>query len=158
MNRILALQMIRPYIITNINGEQEQIGYRPILSVQSVTANVQTTTLTGNDLYGVTLTSNLDAGTCFTQFVGTYKNRLETWVELANIPNPPFPYPIQQTAYYPTMPPAAKGKLTLLDAGWSQAQGFWVTFLGNYYLGFPLFKDWSNVVRNMPNFKRQNCE
>ena len=150
--RILALQFSNPYVITTINGVQEQIGYRPILSVQRIVSKVQTTVLYGNDLYGITLMSNLDEPTIFRNFLKTFANKPETWVQLAMIPNPPIPYPGLSLAYRPNIPPVASNVLTLLNAGYD-AGGYWVEFLGNYFLTFSIFKDWPEVIREGANYK-----
>src|SRR5208337_4435785 len=148
---ILALQLARPYVITTMSGVQEQIGYRPILSVTGIVAKVQTTVLFGNDLFVVGWTSNLDEPTLFTNFVKSYANREETWVQLLEIPNPPVPYPTLQFQYRQTHPPVASGKIKVVDGGYDPLRGYWVAFLGNYFLHFPLFKGW-NVTRDGPDY------
>jgi hypothetical protein len=149
---ILALQLARPYVITTLSGVQEQIGYRPILSVQGIVAKVQTTVLFGNNLYVIGPTSSLSADTIFVNFVKAYSNRVETWVQLMEIPNPPIPYPSIQFQYRQISPPAARGKITALNSGYDPLRGYWIEFLGNFFLEFPLFKDWPSVTRDGPNY------
>lgn len=154
---ILALQTGTPYIITTQNGVQEQIGYRPILSVQRIVAKVQTTVFFGNDLYGIGLMSNLDEMTIFKDFVTSFANRVETWVQLLVIPNPPIPYPrlpYLMTGYTQAIPPISTGKVVVMDAGYDPLRGYWIEFAGNYFLQFPIFQDWANsVTRDGPPYK-----
>lgn len=150
--RILAIQMNTPRTITTLNGVQEQLGYRLILSVRMILAKVQTTVLFGNDLYGIGLMSNLDEMTIFKNFVTSFANRPEIWLQLVDVPNPPVPYPSQLFAVRPTYPPSASGPLVVLDAGYDAMQGYWIAFAGNYFLTFPIFKNFPNVIRDGPDY------
>jgi hypothetical protein len=149
---ILALQLAKPYTIVTQSGVQEQIGYRAILSVQDIVSKVQTTVLFGNDLYSVGLSSNLAQDIVFVNFLKQYSNRPETWVQLVTIPNPPVPYPSIQFQYRPTYPPVASGSMTLLNSGYDPLRGYWVEFLGNYFLHFSIFKDFPGVRRDGPDY------
>jgi hypothetical protein len=41
----------------------------------------------------------------------------------------------------------------MLNAGFDAFRGFWIEFAGNYFLSFPLFKNWPNVIRDTQNYK-----
>jgi hypothetical protein len=41
----------------------------------------------------------------------------------------------------------------MLNAGFDAFRGYWIEFAGNYFLQFPLFKDWPNVTRDTLNYK-----
>ena len=149
--RILAVVIGNPSTIVLPTGAVEQSGYRPILAVRTILAKVQTTVLFGDDLYGIGRMSNFAEETIFSRFVDSYQNRPERWAQLSAIPNPPIPYPIFLP---PAVPPVGVGTLTVLASGWDPLQQYWVQFAGNYFLHFPLFKDWANlVVRDGPNYK-----
>lgn len=151
--KILALQMGLPRIITTSNGVQEQLGYRPILSVRFIVAKVQTTVFFGNDLYSLSLTSNISPDILFANLIKNYANRQETWVQLQAIPNPVIPYPTVQFQYRPNVPPVSTGVMSALAGGYDPLRGYWVEFAGNYFLQFPIFRNFSEVVRDGPNFK-----
>jgi hypothetical protein len=153
---ILSLKMGPTRIVT---GPYLNIldGHRAILAVTGILAKVQTTVLFGNDLFVVGWTSNLDEPTCFKNFLMTYANRSEEWAQLSQIPPPPTAFSAARMLMMGVNPipppPVAKGKITLLNAGYEPVQGYWIEFLGNYFLHFPLFKDWLNVIRDGPDYK-----
>jgi len=149
--KILAVQVAAPQINTLPTGGQEQSGYRCILAVTSILARVQTTVLFGSDLYGIGRMSNFSEEQIFPMFVNSYRHKPTTWVQLAVIPNPVVPY----TQYLPPVqPPVATGTCTVLNSGWDATYGYWIEFKGNYFLYFPLFKDWANlVVRDGPDYR-----
>ena len=149
--RILALTIGQPTNIVQPTGAIEQFGYRPILSVQTILAKTQTTVLFGDDLYAIGLLSNFPEEEIFTRFVDSYKNRVETWAQLAVIPNPAIAYPPYPA---PVVPPVGTAKLVVMASGWNASQRFWISFKGNYFLHFPIFKDWANIVtRDGPDYK-----
>jgi len=150
--KILAVQMQTPEVIQlPTGGGTEQTGYRCILAVSSILAKVQTTVLFGRDLYGIGLMSNFPEEQIFPRFVNSFKDRPWKWAQLNAIPNPAVPYPQQLP---PAQPPVATGVITVLNSGWDAMFGYWIEFKGNYWLHFPLFKDWASlVIRDGPNYK-----
>src|SRR5208282_2745752 len=150
--KILAVQMQTPEIIQSATGvATEQTGYRCILAVSSILAKVQTTVLFGVDLYGIGLMSNFPEEQIFPRFVNSFKDRPWKWAQLAAIPNPVVSYPMQLP---PPQSPVATGTITVLAAGWDAMYGYWIEFKGNYFLHFPIFKDWASIViRDGPDFK-----
>jgi hypothetical protein len=149
--KILAVQLSTPELNVQPTGGVEQIGYRCILAVGSILAKVQTTVLFGSDLFGIGRMSNFSEETIFPRFVNSFKDKPWKWAQLNAIPNPPIPYPQYLAA---PQPPVATGICTVLNAGWDAMYGYWVEFKGNYFLHFPLFKDWANIViRDGPDYK-----
>jgi len=148
--KILAVQIQTPEINVQPTGGQEQSGYRCILAVNLILAKVQTTVLFGVDLYGIGRMSNFSEETIFPRFVNSFKDRPATWAQLSAIPNPPIPYPQYLP---PAQPPVATGTLTVLASGWDAMYGYWIEFKSNYFLYFPIFKDWASiVVRDGPDY------
>lgn len=148
--KILAIQLATPQTVTSLTGGQEQSGYQVILSVRSILAKVQTTILSGVDLLSVGRMTNFPPETVFPRYVDAYKNKPMTWAQLSTVPNPATPY----TVNIPAQPPIATGTLTVLDSGWDPIWGCWIEFKGNYFLHFPLFKDWASlVVRDGPDYR-----
>jgi len=95
--------------------------------------------------------SNFPEEQIFPSFVNSFRDRPRTWAQLSAIPNPPIPYPQYLP---PVQPPVATGILTVLASGWDAQYGYWIDFKGNYFLHFPIFKDWASVVvRDGPNYK-----
>lgn len=130
-------------------------GYRAVLAVTMVWAKLQTTVLFGNSLYLIwNNTSMLDPQTAFSGFVDRYSGRP---VPAAQLPYPPF---AATPAYYlrsmntpniqPPPVPTSQGNVTMLQGGFDPLRGYWIEFAGNYFLQFPLFKDWPTVVRDGP--------
>jgi hypothetical protein len=152
---ILSLKLT-PTTIVNSPYLQILNGHRAVLSVTGILAKVQTTVLFGNDLYAVGWLSNLDEPTIFKNFLMSYANRSEEWAQLSQIPLPPTAFAaarMQMMGVNPIPPPpVAVGKITLLNAGYEPVQGYWIEFLGNYFLDFPIFKNYT-VVRDGPNYK-----
>lgn len=155
-SHILSVKLNHTTIIT---GPYPEIltGQRPILAVTGIVAKVQSTVLFGNDLYSIGLASNLDQMTIFRNFVISFKNQTpRTWAQLSQIPPPPIPYPYNvafANSAPPPVPPVSHGKLDVMDAGYDPLRGYWIEFLGNYFLTFPIFKDWAkDVQRDGPNF------
>lgn len=152
---ILSLKMDRTRRINNPYLEILD-GHRCVMAVQRILGRVQTTVLYGRDLYVVGLTSNLDEATLWKNFLLSFKDRSCEWAQLNRVPPPPLPTPgylLQYQTGGPITPPVSTGRLTLLDAGWDPLLGFWIEFAGNYWLTFPIFKDWAGqVVRDQPAF------
>jgi hypothetical protein len=159
---IFALQLSQPQPqqITppGYGGVAFEDGYRAMLSVTMIWAKVQTTILFGNSLFML----SYDIGQ-FTAQDG-FRLFIKPWfgasIPAAQLSQPPF---AATPAYYlalqrgsrvsPPAPPVATGNVTMLDAGFDPLRGYWIEFAGNYWLQFPLFKDWPNVVRDAPGFK-----
>jgi hypothetical protein len=156
---IFALQLSTPNpsaVIPN-NGLQWDSGYRSILAVRMVWAKVQTTVLFGDSLYLIWYnTGTLDPQTAFSFFVNSYRNRP---MPAAQLPYPPYAATPAVYNRYPNIPvppppiPTSTGTVTILNSGFDPFRGYWVEFAGNYFLTFPLFKDWPNVIRDGPNYK-----
>jgi hypothetical protein len=153
---ILSLKMGKTTVINSPYPEVLS-GHRCILSVTSIVAKVQTTVLFGNDLFAVGRLSNLDEPTIFKNFLTSYANRSEEWAQLSQVPPPPIPlnlaYLMSASINPIVAPPVSRGKIVLLSAGFDALRGYWIEFAGNYFLEFPLFKDWPNVIRDGPNYK-----
>lgn len=158
---IFALQLSQPQNqqITppNFGGVPWDDGLRAMLSVRMILAKVQTTILFGDSLY---MLSN-DIGQFnkqdgFKMFLKQFFNHPIT---AAQLDRPPFA--ATPAAYMlvgrghimPPAPPIAIDKVTMLNSGFDPLRGFWIEFAGNYFLHFPLFKNWPNVVRDGPDFK-----
>jgi hypothetical protein len=140
------------------SGVQWDQGLRSILAVRMVWAKVQTTVLFGDSLYLIWYnTGTLDPQTAFKVFLTQFFNRP---MPAAQLPYPPYAATPAVYARYPyggaLMPPpipTSSGNVTMLDAGFDPFRGYWIEFAGNYFLTFPLFKDWPNVIRDGPNYK-----
>ena len=153
---VLSLKMDRTRRINNPYLEVLD-GHRAIMAVQRIMGKVQTTVLFGRDLYVIGLTSNLDEATIWGNFLNSFSGRSCEWAQLNRVPPPPLPTPgylLQYQTGPPMGPPVSTGRLTLLSAGWDPLRGFWIEFAGNYWLTFPIFKDWaSHVVRDQAGYK-----
>jgi hypothetical protein len=158
---IFALQLSQPQPqqITppSYGGVPFEDGLRAILSVTTIWAKVQTTILFGDSLFML----SYDIGTLSRQdgFKAFIKPYFGTSVPAAQLDRPPFAATpalyvlMNRVNVAPPAPPIATGRVTMLDAGFDAFRGYWIEFAGNYFLTFPLFKDWPNVIRDGPNFK-----
>ena len=159
---IFALQLSQPQnqqiLPPMFGGVAWDSGYRAVLAVNMVWAKLQTTVLFGNSLYLIwNNTSMLDPQTAFAGFVDRYSGRP---IPAAQLPYPPF---ASTPAYYlrttntpniqPPPVPTAKGDVTMIQGGFDPLRGYWIEFKGNYFLEFPLFKDWKNIIRDAPAAK-----
>ena len=147
-------QQITPPGYGNVPFED---GYRAMLVVRQVWAKIQTTVLFGDSLfmiwYDIGQLSRQDGFKAFLR--GYFKHSIPA----AQLSQPPF---AATPALYlkanslpvaPPPPPTATGNVTMLDAGFDPFRGYWIEFAGNYFLTFPLFKDWPSVIRDTPNYK-----
>jgi hypothetical protein len=125
-----------------------------MLSVTTIWAKTQTTVLFGNSLYMIWY----DIGQLTRQ--DGFRLFLRPWfgasIPAAQLDRPPYAAtPALYNRYPglpipPPVPPIATGRVTMLDAGFDPLRGYWIAFAGNYYLGFPLFKNWPNVIKDGP--------
>jgi hypothetical protein len=154
----LSAQQPQEVLPASYGGVAWDSGYRSVLAVTMIWAKVQTTVLFGNSLYLIwNNTSSLDPQQAFTGFVKRYGGRP---IHAVQLPYPPF---AATPAYYmrstntpniqPPPVPTSAGFVTMLDAGFDPLRGYWIEFAGNYYLQFPLFKDWPTVIRDGPATK-----
>ena len=116
-------------------------GYAPILSVENYFPKVQSTIFYGQNLYmpghavGV-----FDNQTRFKYFLSRYKNKKKVWAELAQVPISPYLRRIYVEPTIPQDPPVVEASIQLIDGGYDPLKGYWVEFLGNFFLSFPLFQ------------------
>ena len=151
----LSAQQPQEVLPPGFGGVAWDSGFRSVLAVNIVWAKVQTTVLFGNSLYLIwNNTSQLDPQTAFSNFVKQYSGRP---IAAAQLPYPPFaatPAYYLRTNSYPNIQPppvpTSQGKVTMLQGGFDPLRGYWIEFKGNYFLEFPLFKDWKNVIRDGP--------
>lgn len=159
---IFALQLSQPQPqeITppGFGGVPWDDGLRAVLSVRTVWAKVQTTVLFGDSLYMIWYDiGQFTRQDGFRLFLRQY---FKHPIPAAQLSQPPF---AATPAYYlraqttglvsPPAPPVATGKVTMLNAGFDPLRGYWIEFAGNYYLTFPLFKNWPDVIRDGPDYK-----
>lgn len=156
---IFALQLSQPQpqqvTPPGFGGVPWDDGLRAMLSVRQIWAKVQTTVLFGDSLfmiwYDIGQFTRQDG---FQIFLKNYFNRPIT---AAQLDRPPYAAtPAMYSRFLPLPPPPtpiAKGAVTMLNAGFDPLRGYWIEFAGNYFLTFPLFKNWPNVVRDSLNFK-----
>jgi hypothetical protein len=133
-------------------------GLRAIMTVNMIFAKVQTTVLFGDSLFMLSYDiGQLTKQDGFRAFIKAYFNHPITGAQLSQPPfaaTPAYYLRANQTASVsPPAPPVAKGKVTMLDAGFDPLRGYWIEFAGNYWLHFPLFKNWPTVIRDAPGFK-----
>jgi hypothetical protein len=158
---IFALQLSRPQpqqvTPPGYGNVAFEDGYRAMLSVTMIWGKVQTTILFGDSLFMI----SYDIGQLSRQ--DGFRLFMKPWfgasIPAAQLSQPPF---AATPAYYlmanranvaPPAPPVAMGNVTMLDAGFDPLRGYWIEFAGNYWLTFPLFKNWPNVIRDAPGFK-----
>jgi hypothetical protein len=155
---IFALQLSQPQpqqvTPPGFGGVAFEDGYRAMLAVTTVWAKLQTTVLFGNSLYMIWYNiGTLSPQDGFKAFLRPY---FGTSIPAAQLSQPPF---AATPALYllsgrvnvaPPAPPTATGRVTILNAGFDAFRGYWIEFAGNYFLTFPLFKDWPNVIRDGP--------
>jgi hypothetical protein len=158
---IFALQLSQPQPqeITppGYGGVPWDDGLRAVLSVRMVWAKLQTTVLFGDSLYMIWYDiGQLSRQDGFRAFIKPY---FGTSVPAAQLSQPPFAATpalytlVGRGQIAPPAPPVATGRVTMLDAGFDAFRGYWIEFAGNYFLTFPLFKNWPNVIRDTPNYK-----
>src|SRR5271170_7965695 len=158
---IFALQLSQPQPqqITppGYGGVPFDDGLRAILSVRMVWAKVQTTVLFGDSLfmiwYDIGQFTRQDG---FKAFLKAYFKHPITGAQLSQPPfaaTPALYLKANSLPVAPPAPPVATGKVTMLDAGFDPLRGYWIEFHGNYFLHFPLFKNWPTVVRDTLNYK-----
>ena len=156
---IFALQLSKPQPqeVIPISGIPWDDGMRAVLSVRGVWAKLQTTILWGDSLYMIWYDiGQLTKKDGFKAFLKPY---FGTPVPAGQLSQPPFA--ATPALYFrfpgipipPPVPPVALGTVTMLNAGFDAFRGYWIEFAGNYFLQFPLFKDWPNVTRDTLNYK-----
>jgi hypothetical protein len=156
---ILAVQFSapQPQEVLPVTGIHWDDGLRAILSVRMVWAKLQTTVLFGDSLYMLSYDiGQLTKQDGFKAFLQSWFNRPVIGAQLSQPPFAATPTLYTRVGYGsvpPPPPPVATGTITLLDAGFDPFRGYWIEFAGNYFLTFPLFKNWPNVIRDTPNFK-----
>jgi hypothetical protein len=157
MSNVLVIKLGQsdPTSVMPFNGVPWEDGLRSVLSVRRIVAKVQTTVLFGDSLYMLwNNASQMTAQDSFNFFLKGYFNRPETWAQLSHPPIAAVPalyrMPIQVP---PPTPPIAQGSITALSSGFDPLYGFWIEFLGNYFLTFPLFKDFPGVIRDGPDYR-----
>ena len=158
---IFALQIARPQPqqITppGFGGVPFDSGLRAMLSVRTIWAKVQTTVLFGNSLFMIWYNiGQLDPQTGFQMFLKPYFNRPILGAQMAMPPFAATPALYLKANSLPVPPPpspVAEGLVTPLNAGFDALRGYWIEFAGNYFLTFPIFKDWTNVIRDGPDYK-----
>jgi hypothetical protein len=155
----LRLSQPQPQQVTppGFGGVAFEDGYRAMLSVTMVWAKLQTTVLFGNSLYMIWY----NIGTLSPQ--DGFRAFMKPWfgasIPAAQLSQPPFAatpalYMLQgRVNVSPPAPPVATGNVTILDAGFDAFRGYWIEFAGNFFLTFPLFKNWPNVIRDGPQTK-----
>lgn len=158
---ILALKLgvSEPGQVVPWNGNPIEDGWRTVMSVQSIWAKVQTTVLFGNSLYMIWYNiGQLDPQQGFKFFLSQYYNIPMNWAQFANLPPAARPAQVYRGMgptpnAPPFSPPVEMGPITMLNAGFDPLRGYWIEFAGNYFLSFPIFKDWPTVIRDGPNYK-----
>jgi hypothetical protein len=131
-------------------------GLVPFLAVATIYAHVQTTTFVGNSLYMI----HYDCGQfttedAFKNFLKTYFNTTRDFAQLVVPPRSLSPR-LYLSSQPPSPPPQGEETHVILDAGYEPVLGFWVTFVGNYFLTFhKIFRDWpqGGTIRTGPDFK-----
>lgn len=156
---IFAIQLSQPQPqeVLPVTGVPWADGLRAMLSVRMVWAKLQTTVLFGDSLYMIWY----DIGTLSRQdgFRAFLKPYFGVSIPAAQLSQPPFaatPALYARVGYgrvAPPAPPVATGRVTILDAGFDAFRGYWIEFAGNYFLTFPLFKDWPSVIHDTQNYK-----
>jgi hypothetical protein len=135
-------------------------GLRALLSAEFIIADIQSYVIYGQSLYMIHYdVGQLNSQDSFSFFCKQFYNKAYEWHQLAVPP----PNPLMQSsqiylvAMPPPPPPIAIGIMTLLDSGYNPLKGYWLRFSGNYDLTCPLFKGFTGVTRNIPNYQiRQN--
>jgi hypothetical protein len=153
---ILALQIsaAQPQQTLPWDGVPWDNGLRAMLSVSTILANVQTTVFFGNSLYLIWYNvGQLTPQDAFSYFLKPYYNRPMTYAQLSQPPYAAVPAKYRALVQTPPPPPpVATGQMTLLNSGFDPLRGYWMEFLGNYFLAIPIFQGWANVTRGGPNY------
>lgn len=159
IENIFALQLSQPQPqeVIPVSGIPWDDGLRAVLSVTMIWAKLQTTVVFGNSLYMIWYDiGQLTRQDGFKAFLRPY---FGTPMVGAQLSQPPFAATpglysrISGLPIPPPPPPVAKGTVTMLSAGFDAFRGYWIEFAGNYFLTFPLFKDWPNVIKDTLNYK-----
>jgi uncharacterized membrane protein YgcG len=155
---IFALQLgePQPQQVIPVTGVPWDSGLRAILSVQTIVAKLQTTVLFGNSLYMISYdVGQFSRADGYKYFLQKYFGKELTGVQLSAPPFAATPYLYIMTGLPVPPPPTpiATGTVKILNAGFDPFRGYWIEFHGNYYLHFPLFKNWPDVIRDTPNYK-----
>jgi hypothetical protein len=155
-NNILAIR-VTPDVVLPPNPFNNTVrsGLRSVLAVRKILAKVQTTVFFGNSLYMIWHdVGQLSSQQMFAFFVSEYLNKPLEWDQLSVQPPPVDNFNLYLQAAAPVPLPVSFGTVTPLTCGFDPLQGYWIEFAGNYFLGFPIFKDWAKeVIRDGPNFK-----
>ena len=154
----IQLSQAQPQQVNPVYGQGIHDGYRAILSVTMVWAKLQTTVLFGNSLYMIWYDiGQLTKQDGFRAFLRAY---FKHSIPAAQLSQPPYAATPNLYNMYigsgnvaPEAPPVATGRVTMLDAGFDPFRGFWIEFAGNYFLTFPLFQNWPNVIRETSNYQ-----
>ena len=135
------------------------MGLFALLSVNTVMADVQTTTFYGQSLYLIWYNvGQLDAIQGFTYITKQYYNKSKEWYQLV-VP-PLNPLLLTSRIYLVPQPPPpdpiSHGMMTLILSGYDPLIGYWLQFQGNFDLNIPIFKGF-NVTHRTPNYQiKQN--
>lgn len=158
---IFAIQLSKPQPqqVNPVYGNRIEDGLRAVLSVRMVWAKLQTTVLFGDSLYMIWYdVGQFDRFTGFNLFLKPYFGLSIPCAQLSAPPYAATPnlYNMQligMGAIPPEPPPVATANVTMLASGFDPLRGYWIEFAGNYFLGFPLFQNWPNVIRDTMNYK-----
>lgn len=132
-------------------------GLRAMLSVTTIWAKLQTTVLFGDSLFMIG--HNIGQLTPQDGFYLFLKQHFNRPIPAVQLNRPPFAATPQVYMRYnngvipPVPTPISKGIVTMLNAGFDPLRGYWIELAGNYFLTFPLFKNWPSIIRDTPNFK-----
>jgi len=143
-------------------GPTEQLGMgvdtglRAVLAVNFIRADVQSYTCYGQSLYMIHYdVGQLTVQDSFAFFCRQFYNKSFEWDQLSAPPPNPL---LQNSRVYlipvpQAPPPVAIGMMTLLSSGYDPLKGFWLQFEGSFDLTCPLFKGFTGVNRNIPNYQ-----
>lgn len=153
---IFALRMSNPepQEVLPWDGVQFRDGWRSLMTVTDILANVQTTVFFGVSLYMIWYNiGSLSPQEGFSFFLKPLYNKPLYCAQLTQPPYAAVPaqYRVLQSTP-PPPPPTAVGICTILNSGYYPLRGYWIELAGNYFLTMPIFKDWPDVKRGGPNF------
>jgi hypothetical protein len=136
------------------SGVPFEDGWRALMSVVHIVARVQSTVVFGNSLYMIwNSVGSMSPQQGLAFFLKPYFNIPMVFGQLSEPPFAAIPgryRTMMQTP--PPLPPVAVGTSTILSTGFDPLRGYWIEFQGNYFLHYPIFKDWGSVTRDGPNF------
>lgn len=156
---IFALQLRNPnpQDVLPISGIPWDSGLRSMLSVREIHAKLQTTVLFGDSLFMMSYDiGQLSKQDGFSAFLKNYYGKSIVAAELDKPPYAAVPALYNRFPGLPISPPdlpISIGPVTILSSGFDPLRGFWIEFAGNFFLTFPIFKDFPNVVRDTQNYK-----